>query len=329
MSALVQVRHLSVGYGRVNPIVAVNDVTLEIHANEFVGLVGESGSGKSTLGFAMVRIERPPARILGGTISIDGINWSTTPKQDLKPHRWTTVAVVLQSGMNALNPVTTIVHQFRDVLIQHRFGSPIAMNQRIREVLQLVNIPERVLGDYPDQLSGGMRQRVGIALALVLHPKLLVMDEPTTALDVVVQWEILNRLKKLRSQEPFSLLFISHDLGVVAQLADRVMVMYAGEIVESQDTEKLVARPLHPYTEALLEIARSESGIDTTRRFPSIPGSPPDLRENFVGCPFAPRCKIVEERCLHSRPQLLSVGTGYVRCFVRQEGDMAHDRSGA
>ncbi len=324
MSPLVQVRHLSVGYGRINPVVAVNDVTLEVQANEFVGLVGESGSGKSTLGFAMVRIERPPARILGGIISIDGVDWSTTPKQDLKPHRWTKVAVVLQSGMNALNPVTTISRQFRDVLVQHRFGSPTAMNQRIREVLQLVNIPERVLAEYPDQLSGGMRQRVGIALALVLHPKLVVMDEPTTALDVVVQWEILNRLKKLRAQEAFSLLFISHDLGVVVQLADRVMVMYAGEIVEVQDTENLVARPLHPYTEALLDIARSESGVDMNQRFLSIPGSPPDLRENFIGCPFAPRCRIAEERCLHSRPELLPVGTGQVRCFVRQEGGKVH-----
>lgn len=328
MSELVKVRDLTVGYGRKNPVVAVNHVSLDINPDEFVGLVGESGSGKSTLGFAMVRLERLPARILSGSIEIGPVNWAQTAAKSLRPHRWKTVSVVLQSGMNALNPVTSIARQFRDVLVEHRFGSNAAIDRRIREVLEMVNIPDRVLSQYPDQLSGGMRQRVGIALALVLHPQLVVMDEPTTALDVVVQWEILSRLKALRRQDPFSLLFISHDLGVIAQLADRVLVMYAGEIVEEQRTSDLLGHPLHPYTEALLTIARSEAGEEQQRTFPSIPGSPPDLRQTFVGCPFAPRCTLVQDRCRQSKPSLLPAGKGHVRCFVRQEGE-THVQHGA
>ncbi len=329
MGALLQVEHLSVGYGRATPTMAVHDVSFAIQPGEFVGLVGESGSGKSTLGFAVARLERPPARIVAGHIIINGVDWAGASANELRPHRWKTVAVVLQSGMNALNPVTTIAQQFRDTLIQHRFGPAAAMDHRMREVLGLVNVPERVLGQYPDQLSGGMRQRVGIALALVLRPQLVIMDEPTTALDVVVQWEILNRLQTLRQEQAFALLFISHDLGVVAQLADRVMVMYAGQLVEVETTTKLLSRPLHPYTEALLDIARLESGIEGGRRFPAIPGSPPDLRQQFLGCRFAPRCPIAEAACGHTPPPLSPVGSDLVRCLIRQQEGSSHGRPSA
>ncbi len=326
--SLMSVQNLSVGYGRSHPVVAVRDVSFELAAGEFVGLVGESGSGKSTLGFAMMRLERPPARILQGSVRLADRDWVTASASELRPLRWTTVAVVLQSGMNALNPVTTISRQFRDVLQEHRFGSERQIADRIHEMLHLVNIPERVLTEYPHELSGGMRQRIGIALAMVLHPQLVVMDEPTTALDVVVQWEILSRLKALRQVVPFSLFFITHDLGVVAQLADRVLVMYAGEIVEDQPTRRLLTQPLHPYTAALLQIARhTESNAATERVFPSIPGTPPDLSELSPGCPFAPRCSEAEEECGRVHPPLIPLPTGSTRCWIAQKGGALHVNS--
>lgn len=320
--SLVAVDRLSVGYGRSSPVMAVRDVSFEMDDGEFVGLVGESGSGKSTLGYALVRLERSPARIMGGSVRIGGREWVAAAPRTLRPFRWTTVSVVLQSGMNALNPVTTVRRQFRDVLLEHRFGSEPEMEQRMHDMLRMVNVPERVLSAYPHELSGGMRQRVGIALAMILHPRLVVMDEPTTALDVVVQWEILSRLKALRREVTYSLFFITHDLGVVAQLADRVLVMYAGEVVEEQRTVDLIQNPLHPYTQALLRIAQSGSDAEEGRRFVAIPGTPPDLRALPPGCPFAPRCSRVEPRCHQEHPNLVAVRTGRVRCWVAQkEGD--------
>ncbi len=314
---LVAVQDLSVDYGRLKPVRAVRDVSLTIAENEFVGLVGESGCGKSTLGFAIARLERPPARIVSGRVVIDDLDWTNTDAKTLRPHRWQDVSVVLQSGMNALNPVMTIGSQFRDVMVQHASVSPDEVLQRSYEVLDMVNVSRQVIGRYPHELSGGMKQRVVIAMSMLLRPRLIIMDEPTTALDMVVQRQILENLKRIREQQSFSLLFISHDLGLVLELVDRVVVMYAGQVVEVQDAESLLDSPIHPYTRALLRSlpdAQRDGGT-----FEGIPGTPPDLREELRGCAFAPRCPLVQAKCQTTSPPLVAVGTAQVRCLVTSQ----------
>lgn len=312
--SLVQVDHLMVHYGRRNPVHAVRDVSLTIGNEEFIGLVGESGCGKSTLGFAIARLERPPAYIVSGQVMVNGIEWTGKTNDALRSFRWKDVAVVLQSGMNALNPVLTVRTQFWDVMSVHTDWSARDIERRSEEVLDMVRIPRSTLSRYPHELSGGMRQRVVIAMAMLLRPKLIIMDEPTTALDMVVQRAIVDNLKNLRSDLKFSVLFISHDLGLVLELADRVLVMYAGKIVESQSSEGIFRRPLHPYTRALLR-SLPNPAVETDG-FEGIPGSPPDLRTPPIGCAFAERCPMVEERCRSEDPLPVEHASALVRCHV-------------
>ncbi len=312
--SLVTVENLSVEYGKAHPTRAVRNVSLQIEENEFVGLVGESGCGKSTLGFAIARLERPPARIVEGRVIINDLVWTDMHTEDLLPHRWQDVAIVLQSGMNALNPVMSIEFQFRDVMIQHTRMSSKEILARSYEVLDMVGVPRDALRRYPHELSGGMKQRVAIAMAMLLKPQLIIMDEPTTALDMVVQRQILENLKLLRQQQAFSVLFISHDLGVVLELADRVIVMYAGQIVESQESMNLLHQPMHPYTRALLR-SLPDAGA-TAKTFSGIPGTPPDLGKPVIGCAFAPRCDLAQSACTSSEPELLKIGTSQVRCIM-------------
>jgi peptide/nickel transport system ATP-binding protein len=250
---VLSVDHLEVNYGTKAPVFAVRNVSLEVQHQEFVGLVGESGCGKSTLGFAIARLERPPAYIRGGSIVINGEDWMTMPDEELRRHRWRDVAIVLQSGMNALNPVMTIEAQFRDVMMQHTSLSRAQILQRSMDVLDMAHIARNTLKRYPHELSGGMKQRVVIAMAFLLHPKLVILDEPTTALDMVVQRQIMDNLTELRQHEQFSVLLISHDLGLVLELCDRVLVMYAGQIVEENTTDSLLEQAWHPYTRALMQ----------------------------------------------------------------------------
>lgn len=314
---LVEVQGLSVDYGKAKPVRAVRDVSLAIGENEFVGLVGESGCGKSTLGFAIARLERPPARIVSGRVVIDGLDWTDTDAKTLRPHRWQDVSIVLQSGMNALNPVMSIGSQFRDVMMQHASVSPDEVLQRSYEVLDMVHVSRQVIRQYPHELSGGMKQRVVIAMSMLLRPHLIIMDEPTTALDMVVQRQILENLKRIREQQSFSLLFISHDLGLVLELVDRVVVMYAGEVVEIQDATSLLDTPVHPYTRALLKSLPDAQRDGQT--FEGIPGTPPDLRQALVGCAFAPRCPLAEADCLITSPPLVETKVAQVRCLVTSQ----------
>jgi oligopeptide/dipeptide ABC transporter ATP-binding protein len=321
MTPLVEVRHLSVDYRSrdLPPAHAVRDVSFDIAEGEFVGLLGESGCGKSTLGNALLRLLDRPAHHAGGTVRFDGQDLYALPLRDLNRLRWREIATVFQSSMNALNPVLRIERQFRDTMDAHHWdrrtdGDPDA---RVHEVLRDVELDaDRVMRSYPHELSGGMRQRVVLALALLLRPRLVILDEPTTGLDVVVQRSIVDLLRRLQRERGFAVLFISHDLGTVLEIADRVLVMYAGEIVESRPSRAVGSAPLHPYTRGLLGSfadPRAERVAVT-----AVPGRPPSLDAPPPGCPFAPRCPVRLVACDTVRPLLAPPEghetDGLVRC---------------
>jgi len=250
---VLSIRNLSIDYiGATSDFHAVKNVSFDIGKGEFFGLAGESGCGKSTIAFAISRLHRPPALIRSGSqILLDGRDVLTLDDQALKQLRWREVAMVFQSAMNSLNPVLTIERQFYDVLKTHTGMSRADARARAAELLKLVDIPADRLTAYPHQLSGGMRQRVVIAICLALNPKLLIMDEPTTALDVVVQREILERIHKLRQELGFSVLFITHDLALMVQVSDRIGIMLEGELVEVNDAQAIYRDPQHDYTKKL------------------------------------------------------------------------------
>lgn len=252
MSALLSVKGLRVEYlTDTTPFVAVRDVSFDIAQNEVLGLAGESGCGKSTIAFTAMRLQKPPAFVSGGTIEFNGQDILSMSTRELRKWRWSECAMVFQSAMNSLNPVMTIFAQFHDMLSAHQTISRAEARGRAAEMLEMVGIDPDRLDSFPHQLSGGMRQRVVMALALTLRPKLLIMDEPTTALDVVVQREILQELVSLKDKLGFSVLFITHDLALMAQVSDRIAVMLRGEIVEINKAEDVVASPRHRYTREL------------------------------------------------------------------------------
>jgi oligopeptide/dipeptide ABC transporter ATP-binding protein len=319
--ALLDAQGVNVVYepARGQRIWSVRDVDFSVEQGEFVGLVGESGCGKSTLGFALTRMLRPPARLEGGQIRFDGVDISTLDGEALRRQRRNGFALVLQSGMNALNPVRTVEHAIGDVLKAHaRPGEDLSaagIRRRGEELLDGVRLDTDVLSRYPHELSGGMRQRVSIALALGLDPRLIIFDEPTTALDVVVQGAVMQTIKDLQRSKGFTAILISHDLGVVLEATDRVMVMYAGRIVEDQPAPSLLSGPHHPYTEALLSCYADPRADEVS--IGGIPGAPPDLSLPQAGCSFAPRCPLAEQVCQDVDPPLTPLGSGQAACYVR------------
>jgi oligopeptide/dipeptide ABC transporter ATP-binding protein len=311
--ALLSVEHLDVAYGQAgDEFLAVRDVSFDLAPGEFLGIVGESGCGKSTLGYAVTRLLRAPGRVVRGRIVFMGKDLLALPERELREMRWRDFSLVMQSGMNALNPVLTIRRQFADTFEAHTNLTKSQIRERTDELLRMVNIDPSFADRYPHELSGGMKQRVAIALALALKPKLVLMDEPTTALDVVVQQSILQTLKVLRQRYEFAVIFISHDLGTVLHLADRIAVMYAGRLVELQPAQRILRRPLHPYTEALLQCFADPRQEEV--RIAGIPGSPPNLKNPPRGCPFAPRCRYAVERCREEHPPFLLFQGGQVAC---------------
>jgi peptide/nickel transport system ATP-binding protein len=286
---LVEVRGLAVEYGSVR---AVDGVDLAIRTGEVVGLAGESGSGKSTVANAIMQILRPPAHIVAGEVLFRGENLVGKSKEALRRHRWRNVAMVFQSAMNALNPVMRVGDQFVDAMKAHEDIDRRRALARAGELLESVGIDKRRLRAYPHELSGGKRQRVTIAIALALSPELLILDEPTTALDVVVQREILQQIEALKRDFGFAVLFITHDLSLLVEFADRIAIMYAGELVELADAQEIHADPQHPYTRGLMESFPPLTGPRT--RLVGIPGSPPDLGNPPSGCRFHPRCPLCE-----------------------------------
>ena len=322
--ALLDVEDLSVSYvsKRRPPVPAVRDVTFSIAEGEVVGLVGESGSGKTTLGNALIRLLDPPGQIVGGTVRFDGRDITRISEDALRPLRWTQISTVFQSSMNSLNPVLNVESQFRDVIEQHERIGRAAVDERIAELLRMVEIDPSFMRYYPHELSGGMKQRVALALALALRPRFVLLDEPTTGLDVVVQRQILMRLRELQRTQGFAVLFISHDLGTVLEFSDRVMVMYAGEIVESRSSHDMLRAPQHPYSRGLLGSYADPRDEDVRITF--IPGRPPDLTRRPPGCLFAPRCVDAIPLCHREAPALLPLGDGRVACHVammRAEGN--------
>jgi peptide/nickel transport system ATP-binding protein len=296
---LLELRELAVEYGvGAKRARAVDGVDLAIHEGEIVGLAGESGCGKSTIANAVMQILRPPARIAGGSILFEGENIIGKTKEELRRYRWRNVSMVLQSAMNALNPVMRVGDQFVDAIRAHERVDRRRALARAGELLQVVGIDRRRVRAYPHELSGGMRQRVIIAMALALKPELIIMDEPTTALDVVVQREILQQIEALKRDFGFAVLFITHDISLLLEFADRIAIMYAGEIVETAPALRLAEDARHPYTQGLLQSFPPLTGPMT--RLTGIPGSPPDLRDPPTGCRFHPRCP----HCLPGEPAL-------------------------
>lgn len=304
---LLSIRNLTVEYVTPRgPVRAVDHVSFDIQAGEVFGLAGESGSGKSTAAMAAMRLLQPPALITGGEVLFEGQDILSMSEQELRLFRWKKVALVFQSAMNALNPVLTIGAQIADVIETHERVSSRESWERAAELLQLVGIESSRLKSYPHQLSGGMRQRVVIAIALALRPPLLFMDEPTTALDVVVQKEILQQIAELKEKLGFSILFITHDLSLMLEFCDKVGILYAGKLCELAPAQQLFAAPRHPYTQGLMSSFPSLHGPKERRE--GIPGSPPDLRSPPPGCRFHPRCAHRVPLCSEQVPPLISLG---------------------
>jgi ABC-type dipeptide/oligopeptide/nickel transport system ATPase component/ABC-type dipeptide/oligopeptide/nickel transport system permease subunit len=259
--AVLTVRNLNVVYRSTPPVHAVKDVSLTLRRGEILGLAGESGCGKTTLAYAINRLHRPPAEVTSGSVAFSGVDVLALGPEELREFRWVKLSMVFQGAMNSLNPVTPIRAQLQDVLLTHRPGMSVPdREERCAEVLRLVGVDPARLGAYPHELSGGMRQRVMIAMALLLDPQVMIMDEPTTALDVLVQREILNEIKRLRDELGFAVVFITHDLPLLLELSDRIAVMRDGEVVEYATAEEMYLRPQHPYTRQLLASFPSLTG---------------------------------------------------------------------
>ncbi len=329
---VLEVRDLSVAYGYgPDAARAVSEVTFSLGRSKVLGVAGESGSGKSTLVYGLTRLLRAPGVITGGDVlfHVPGENTHTVDvlsagEEEIQRLRWAHVSIVLQSALSALNPVRRIGREIDEVLRVHRSEMGKAERRaRAEELLALVGLPADRLKRFPHELSGGQRQRVMIALALALSPELIVMDEPTTALDVVTQREIVSELYELRQKLGFAMIFITHDLSLLVELADEIMVMYAGRIVERAPALELYRAPRHPYTLGLMESFPPLHGerVEMT----GIPGSPPDLRDLPAGCAFAPRCAYAMDKCQTENPALSAIEGGHrsVACWLHAKGHSA------
>jgi peptide/nickel transport system ATP-binding protein len=297
---------------------AVDGVSFRLDYGEALGIVGESGCGKTTTALSLVQILPSNGRIAGGEINLMGIDLVKKSENQMRRYRWREISIVFQGAMNALNPVRRVVDQIAEP-IEHRLGEPKARAlARARELLELVGIPKKRGSAYPHELSGGMRQRAMIAMALACDPAIVIGDEPTTALDVMVQAQILELLERLRHELGLSMILITHDLSVVAETCDRALVMYAGRVAEEGAVGEIFRRPRHPYTQKLLS---SFPNIRTDRRtLDVIPGSPPDLRTPPPGCRFAPRCAFAMAVCSEVVPPEITFGDVRVACHLYPEG---------
>ncbi len=314
---LLEVRDLKTYFFTLAGVVkAVDGVSFTLDYGEVLGLAGESGSGKSTIAYSIMNLVPPPGKIVSGSIILDGVDVAKLSESELRSKiRWRRVSMVFQGAMNALTPVYTIGYQIAEPLIQHLGMTKRVAMERAAELLEMVGLHRTMLNRYPHELSGGQKQRVVIAMALALEPPLVIADEPTTALDVVAQAQILNLLKKLKREKNMSIILISHDLSVIAELADKIGIMYAGKLVEIGTAEQIFKNPQHPYTRLLLKsIPRLRGPVD---KLEYIPGTLPDLRRPPPGCRFYPRCPMRMDVCNEEEPPVIEVEKGhYVACWL-------------
>jgi len=313
---------------------AVDGVSFHIDRGETLGVVGESGSGKSVTSLSTMRlIPQPPGRFAGGEILFEGEDLLKKSERDMRRIRGNEISMIFQEPMTSLNPVYTVGDQIAEAIVLHQGKTQQQAMKMATEMLDLVGIPEpgKRVKNYPHQMSGGMRQRVMIAMALSCGPKLLIADEPTTALDVTIQAQILDLMRKLQEEIGMSILFITHDLGVVAEIADRVVVMYAGRAVEEANVNDIYANPRMPYTRGLLNsIPRVDKAAEHQERLEAIPGNVPNPLYLPEGCAFHPRCKYATDACKESIPTLQDAGGGHmVRCFRYDEIDLQQEGVGA
>ncbi|HHZ93600.1 TPA: ABC transporter ATP-binding protein [Candidatus Poribacteria bacterium] len=326
MSMIAEAKHLKAyyitqSYGVERTVKAVDDISIGIREKEVLGIAGESGCGKSTLLKVLLGAIDPPLRIIDGTMQYefaqDSYNVFSMSKDEIKQTRWTQVSYIPQGSMHVLNPVRRVSDTFHDFIATHRDLGRSETAKLARDYLQKLGLPEQVMSVYPHQLSGGMRQRVTIALATILSPKLVLADEPTTALDVLVQRGVVQLLKEIQQREGSTLVLVSHDMGVHANLADRIAILYAGKLVEEAETQRIFKTPQHPYTQYLIE-SLPRLGDKTERS--SIPGRPPALDNPPEGCRFHPRCPHAMDVCTKEVPPLVNIGDGHkTACFLVSE----------
>ncbi|WP_461865431.1 ABC transporter ATP-binding protein [Thermococcus sp.] len=295
---------------------AVDDLSFTLKKGEVMGLAGESGCGKSSLGFTLIGMPTPPGKIVSGSVKINGREIVGLPEDVLRKEiRWQKISMIFQGAMNALNPVYTVGYQMIEPLIYHKGMEKEEALDRAQKYLELVGLSPDIVYRYPHELSGGMKQRVIIATALLLEPEVVIADEPTTALDVVVQAQIINLMKKLKKELGLSMIFITHDLSILAEISDKVAIMYAGKIVEIGNSEKIYYEPAHPYTQKLLaSIPRLHEDVE---KLEFIPGQPPNLITPPKGCRFHPRCPYAMQVCKEQEPELVEVDKDhYAACWL-------------
>lgn len=297
---------------------AVRDVSFDIHKGETVGLVGETGAGKTSIALSILRLlQVPPAKIIDGEIFWNGKNLLKLHDREMRKIRGGEISMVFQDPMTALNPVDTVGEQIAEVIFLHQKVSKVESKRRAAEMLEVVGIPKERFGEYPHQFSGGMKQRVIIAMALACNPKLLIADEPTTALDVTIQAQVLRMINDLKTKNGTAVLLITHDLGVIAEMCQRVAVIYSGEIVEMGTAEDIFDRTVHPYTEGLFD---SLPSVSSGSRLIPIPGMMPDPSNLPKGCKFAERCKYATDACRETEIELAEIEPGhFCRCMRKQK----------
>jgi len=322
--SLLEVKNLKTYFYTYRGVVkAVDDVSFELEKGEVLGLVGESGCGKSTTAYSIIKLVPPPGKIVDGHIllsngdgTIDIVKLKDSEVR--RKIRWKRISMIFQGAMNALNPVYTVGRQITEAIVEHSDMSKEEALERAKELLELVGLEPDMVKRYPHELSGGQKQRVFIAMALALNPDIVICDEPTTALDVVVQAQIINLLKRLQHELKMSMIFITHDLSVISAIADKVAVMYAGKIVERGSLKEVFSEPYHPYTQGLL---KSVPKIKNPEKIIWIPGLPPDLINPPKGCRFHPRCSRAMDICREKEPPTVSIGKNrYVACWLYKEG---------
>ena len=312
---VLRVEDLTMHYStRLGTVRAVDGVSFSLHRGESLGLVGESGCGKTSVAMSLLRLLPDNATILGGRIYLDGVDLLGLSEERMRGYRWSRISMVFQAAMNSLDPVYRVGDQIIEALELHQNTKTRSESiQRVRELFDMVSLDKSFIQRYPHEYSGGMKQRAIIAMALACEPEIVIADEPTTALDVIVQDRILHELKEVQTRLGMSMIYISHDMAVIAEISDTMAVMYAGEIVEFGPTTEMFSHPIHPYSQALMSAFPSVAGekLDLA----TIPGEPPDLTDPPTGCRFHPRCSYATEECTIERPPIVRRGARWAACW--------------